>query len=50
MAMSSNTHGKPCQLTLNDMDCHVYYHIRFGVNFGTQFSVPIIIFLKSCEL
>ena len=38
-----NIHGKPYQLKLNDMDYHVYWHIKFGANSGTQFVVPSII-------
>ena len=42
MAMGSNIHDKPCQLKLNDMNCHVYCHIEFGVSFGTQVGIPNI--------
>ena len=35
MAMSGNTHGKTCQLKLNDMDYYVYYYIGLGASFGT---------------
>ena len=43
MVMSGNLYDKLCQLKLNDMDCYVYCHIRFGVNFNTQFVVLSII-------
>ena len=43
MTMNNNTHDKPCQLKLNDMDCHINCHMRFGASFGTQFGGPSII-------
>ena len=44
MAMSGNTNGKLCQLKLYDMDCHMYYDMRFDASFiSTQFNVPSII-------
>ena len=53
MTMSGNTHGKSCELKLNDMDCNVNYHTRFSASFGTQFGVCniiqyifLVIFLK----
>ena len=35
VTMSDNTHEKSYQLKLNDMNCHVNCHTRFGVSFGT---------------
>ena len=35
MAMGGNIHSRLCQLKLNNMDFHVCYPIRFGVNFST---------------
>ena len=46
MVKDGNTYDKLCVLKLNDMDCHVYYHIKFGASFGTQFDVPSIIPLE----
>ena len=41
--IGANTHDKLCQLKLNDKDCHVYCHVKFSVNFFTQFGIPHII-------
>ena len=30
-------------IKLNDMDRHVYCHVRLGASFGTQFGNPIVI-------
>ena len=32
--MSSNTYDKSCQLKLNNIDCHMYCHMKFDVNFS----------------
>ena len=34
-----NTHDKSCQLKLNNINCHVIYHMGFGA----QVSIPSII-------
>ena len=44
--MNGNTHDKPHQLKLNDMNRHVYCHMGFGISFGIQFSVSNIILNK----
>ena len=38
-----NTHDKPCQLKLNDIDCLVNYNVRFSAQVGVQIGVSSII-------
>ena len=46
MKMSDNIHGEPCQLKLNDIDYHVFCHIKSMVNFGIQIGILNIILLE----
>ena len=43
--IDGNTHDKPCQLKLDDINCYVYCHIKFSINFDTKFNVSIFNYL-----
>ena len=36
-----NTRDKPCQLKLNDIDCHVNYHVRIDAQVGIHSIVEL---------
>ena len=46
MAISGNTHYKSCKLKLNDIHCHMYYLIRFGINYRILCLIILVIVLR----
>ena len=40
---NDNTRDKSCQLKLNNINCHVNYHVRFGV----QVRIPTLLIINT---